>query len=85
MNAIGRDGLIAVEAKHGRAVLRFRSDTGIRERLAAVVAAEAECCAFLAMTLREESGALALAIEAPAGAEPVLGEIVAAFGAVSAA
>jgi hypothetical protein len=79
MSAIGRASLIGAEAEDGQAVLRFRVDA--RERVAAVVAAEAECCPFLTMTLREERGALALRIEAPAGAEPVLEGIVAAFGA----
>lgn len=81
MGAIGRASLIGAEAEDGRAVLGFRVEAGTRERLAAIVAAEAECCPFLTMTLREEPGALVLAIEAPAGGESVVRDIVAAFGA----
>jgi hypothetical protein len=80
MSAIGRASLIGAEAVDGQAVLRFRVDA--RERVAAIVAAEAECCPFLTMSLHEEPGALVLGIEAPAGAEPVLEGIVAAFGGV---
>jgi hypothetical protein len=79
MAAIGRASLIGAEAEDGRAVLRFRVDA--RDRVAAVVAAEAECCPFLTMRLREEPGALVLGIEAPASAEPVLEGILAAFRA----
>ncbi len=85
MNAIGRAGLIAAEAEGRRALLRFRADEDTRRQLDAIVAAEAECCAFLTMRVREESGALILAIDAPAGAEPVLQGIVDAFGSLSAA
>lgn len=77
MSAIGRAGLLAAEIDGGRAVLRFRAEA--RGRLAAVVAAEAECCAFLRMELSEESGAIRLTMDAPAGAEPVLSDLVAAF------
>ncbi len=46
----------------------------------AIVVAEAQCCAFLRMDLIDEDGTLVLTIEAPEGAEPVLGDLVAAFG-----
>jgi hypothetical protein len=78
MGAIGGASLIGAEALDGRAVLRFRADA--REKVAAIVAAEAECCPFLTMTLRDEPGAVMLEIEAPAGAEPVVQGIAAAFG-----
>jgi hypothetical protein len=45
----------------------------------AVVAAEARCCAFLTMEVREEHDAVVLTIVAPEGAEPVLSELVDAF------
>jgi hypothetical protein len=78
--AIGRAGLLGVEATEARAVLHFRADADTRARLAAIVAAEAECCPFLAISLDDGRGALALTIEAPPGAEPVLRDLVAAFG-----
>ena len=77
MGAVGRTGLLAVERAGARAVLRFRP--AARDEVAAIVAAEAECCAFLTMELREERGAVVLTIEAPADAEPVLADLISAF------
>jgi hypothetical protein len=45
------------------------------------VAAEASCCAFLAMGVADEADAVALTIEAPEDAEPVLAELVEGFTA----
>jgi hypothetical protein len=79
MSALGRSSLI--EAEHGvrHAVLHFRDGNENADRLAAIVAAEAECCAFLSMDVREEPGGLQLRIEAPEGAEPTLEDMVKAF------
>lgn len=78
MAAIGRTDLLAADVDGRRAVLSFRP--AARERLAAIVAAEAECCPFLDMRLDSGTHAVAtLAIEAPAGAEPVVQDLVAAF------
>ena len=80
MAAIGRSGLLAVEIEDARAVLHFRAGEEMRERLEGIVAAESQCCAFLRMGLYDEPDAVVLAIEAPEGAEPVLDELIAAFG-----
>jgi hypothetical protein len=77
--AVGRDGLLDADVSQRVAVLRFRAD--VRARLEAVVAAEAECCAFLAMSLRDGGEAVELRIEAPEGAEAVLRDLAATFGA----
>lgn len=61
--------------------LRFRNDRETRTRLEALVAAEAACCPFLDLTVREEPGALVLEISAPDGAEPVVEELTSALGA----
>ena len=79
MRAVGRAALVGVERSATRAVLRFRPDPRTRGRLAAIVAAEAECCAFLDMTLREGRDDVALTIDAPPDAAPILGDLVAAF------
>jgi hypothetical protein len=71
--------LLSVERAPLHATLRFRAEGDTHKRLAAIVAAEAECCAFLDMTLREEREAVELAITVPPGAEPVLDSLVAAF------
>jgi hypothetical protein len=80
IGAVGRAALLGVERTAGGAVLRFRPGTDTAERLAAIIAAEARCCAFLDMTLRDAGDALVLAIEAPADARPVLDDLVVAFG-----
>jgi hypothetical protein len=77
ISAIGETSLLGAEIDGGRAVLRFRA--GAREQLAAIVAAESECCAFLTMKLDHGPPGVRLAIDAPAGAEPVLQDLVAAF------
>jgi hypothetical protein len=77
MSAVGQTSLLAAEIDGGRAVLRFRPAAG--ERLAAIVAAEAECCAFLSMKLDDAGDSVRLTIEAPVGAESVLHDLVAAF------
>jgi len=79
MRDIGRVALLGVDRRRGLAVLRFRPDADRRRRLAAIVAAEADCCAFLEMTLGEDGDAVALSISAPVGAEPVLDDLIAAF------
>ena len=76
MNRLGRDALLSVD---GAGTLRFRADTETRARLEAIAAAEAECCPFLDMDLREEDGALVLEIRAPHEAEPVVADLVSAF------
>jgi hypothetical protein len=77
ISAVGEAGLLAVEADTASATLRFRPE--VRERVQAIVAAEAECCPFFSLDLAEEPGSVRLTIAAPAGAEPVLHDLVAAF------
>ena len=76
---LGRDALLDSEVAGLRAELRFSHGPGIPLRLARIVAAESECCAFLTMDIREEGNALVLAIAAPEGAELVLEEFVDGF------
>lgn len=80
ISAFGRAApLLSVETAPAHTTLRFRAEGDTHERLAAIVAAESECCAFLDMTLRVGPQAVELAIAAPPGAEPVLDSLVAAF------
>jgi MerR family copper efflux transcriptional regulator len=76
MRRLGQDALLSAD---GEGTLRFRGDTETRARLEAIVAAEAECCPFLDMRLREEAGALVLEIRAAQEAAPVVAELVGAF------
>jgi hypothetical protein len=84
-HAVLRFGPAAGTREAAHAVLRFRPAAGTRERLAAFVAAESRCCAFLRMQLRDDADALVLTIDGPAGSEPVVGELVAAFTAAQGA
>jgi hypothetical protein len=52
---------------------------GIRDRVEAIVQAEAQCCAFLNMEVRDEPDLVVLHIAAPSDADLVLGELVDAF------
>ncbi len=80
MAELGRSSLLTVETGERRAVLRFRPGAETAERLASIVAAEEECCAFMTMNLVRGPDAVQLTIGAPPGAEPVLAEMVRAFG-----
>jgi hypothetical protein len=76
---LGRDALVDVEPGETHATLRFAAGAGVRERVTSVVAAESACCAFLAMQLRDEPGAIVLDISGPEGTELVVRELVDAF------
>jgi hypothetical protein len=80
MAELGRDALVGAAIDGGRAELRFKGDSSVRARVERFVAAEGECCAFLTMRVAEAPGEVRLTIDAPEGAEPVLEELVAAFG-----
>ena len=78
LRTLGRDGLVSVAEAPGRAVLRFRPDAEIRQRVEAAAAAEAECCAFLDFEVAHDGEATTLTISAPNGGD----EVVAEFAAV---
>jgi SnoaL-like domain len=62
--------------------LRFPADGVTRDRLEAIVAAEAHCCPFLVIELDERGGELALSIGASSDeAEPIAAELRGAFRA----
>ena len=76
MRALGEDALIAAEPD---GVVRFRATPDTRRRLERIVAAEAECCAFLDLRIAEAGGELRLVVSGPAEAEPVVDGLVRAF------
>jgi hypothetical protein len=78
MAVIARD-LVSAGQHAARAILRFRPRADTRERVAAFVAAESRCCSFLRMELRDDPDALTLIVGGPAGSEPVVRELLAAF------
>ena len=80
MSEVGRDALHDVRSTPGKAVLRFAADAETRERLEAIVDAEARCCAFLDFSLLEDADEIIVTISAPEGADLVLEDLVSAFG-----
>ena len=80
--AVGTDSLIAREVRDGRHLLRFRGDSDTRRQLEEIVAAEAQCCAFLDLSLSDEDGELLFSIVAPNDAQAVADGLAAAFGSV---
>ncbi len=81
---IGEESLIDRATEDGRQVLRFRSDAGTRKRLGEIVAAEAECCSFLDLSLEERGRELILSVAAPQNGQAVADELAAAFAGASA-
>jgi hypothetical protein len=79
MAELGRDALLDATVDGRRAELRFAGRPGVRERVERFVAAEGECCAFLAMRVEQAPDQVRVTIDAPDGAELVLEELVAAF------
>jgi len=76
---IGKESLAGRETEEGRHLLRFRSDAETRRRLEAILAAEAECCSFLDLTLEESGRELILSIASPEDGQTVADELAAAF------
>lgn len=76
---IGAKSLRGREADGKRHLLRFRSDAETRRQLEAIVAAEAECCSFLDLTLEEDGSELVLTVAAPEDGQAVADELAAAF------
>jgi hypothetical protein len=75
---LGRSLISVSQPESGPVTLRFTADQETRDRLGRIVAAEAECCPSLDMTVREGE-TLELTIDGPGDAEPVIAGIVAAI------
>lgn len=80
MTRLGAESLLEVRRSGVGAELVFAEDGKVRQRLDAIVAAEAQCCAFLRMQVTEGDGVITLGVKAPDGAEIAVSEIVDAFG-----
>jgi hypothetical protein len=61
----------------GGARLHFAADAETEQELRQLVAAEAQCCAFLRMDVRRTDDTLILEITGPAEAESIIGELFA--------
>lgn len=81
IGSIGSDALVGHEVQGGKHVLHFRSNPHIRRRLDEIVAAEAECCAFLDLDLSQRGDELLLSIGAPEAGQPTADALAGAFSA----
>jgi MerR family copper efflux transcriptional regulator len=79
MADLGHAALVGTRHDGAHAELRFAAAAGVHERVAAIVAAESHCCAFLEMRVTDEPDTVVLTIDAPEGAELVLQELLDAF------
>lgn len=78
---IGAASLIDQRKEGERHLLRFRSDPLTRERLEGIIAAEAECCAFLDLSLEQDGEDLVLAVAAPESGQHTADAFAMAFAA----
>ena len=76
---LGAESLIERKAEGDHHLLRFRNDAGTQQRLEAIIAAEAQCCSFLDLSLTRDGEVLVLSIVAPASAELVATQLANAF------
>jgi hypothetical protein len=82
LRALGRAALVSIDCGERHATLRFRPGPEVRERVDAIVAAEAECCAFLDFTVSSgEEDTTTVVIEAPEGGEAMARELAYLFAA----
>jgi hypothetical protein len=79
VSEVGASSLIDIE-EHGReTVLRFRSSTEARDKLEMIVSQEAECCAFLDLSLVTSGEELVLTLVAPEEARPIVDDLIGSF------
>jgi hypothetical protein len=83
IQSLGSHALIEADGTPGHRLLRFRRSEEISTRLAGIVEAEAQCCAFLNLTIDEAPDSLSLTISGPEGSEAVVDELARAFAAQS--
>jgi hypothetical protein len=82
--ALGRRSLLSLRGREELpAVLSFRGDPETRAELERIVAAEAECCAFLDLRISGDNP-VQLSIDAPPDAAAIVQELVDAFASESA-
>jgi hypothetical protein len=80
--AIARAGglsLVKVEERPRQTVLHFRYSTKTRDELQTIVAQEADCCAFLDLSLETSDEELVLTLTAPEEARLIVDDLVRSF------
>src|SRR5688572_20921513 len=78
VDAIARDALRSRRPISGGARMTFDDGPGVRGRLERFIAAEAECCPFLTMTLRPDRDSLVLDVTGSPAAAPMIEALFAA-------
>jgi hypothetical protein len=81
---VGASSLLSRTMHDESHLLRFRPDPGTRRQLESIIAAEAECCAFLDLSLGEDEGELVLSIAAPKVAQALADGFADAFSGTGA-
>jgi hypothetical protein len=74
---IARDALRSRRPIEHGSLLTFAADADTERQLRDIVAAEAQCCAFLRMDLRRAGEALELEVTGPDEARPIIEELFA--------
>jgi hypothetical protein len=74
---IAKDALRSRQSIENGALLSFTADADTERRLREIVAAEAQCCAFLHMDLRRAGDELELEVTGPEDARPIIEELFA--------
>jgi hypothetical protein len=75
----GAEGLLSKRTEGDRRLLRFRDTEAMRRQLEEIVSAEAKCCSFLDLSLKEDGNELVLSIAAPQNAREIADELAEAF------
>lgn len=79
INEIGARSLTSRTVEGNRNLLRFRRSRKTRRQLEAIVAAEAHCCSFLDLSLRDEGEDIVLSISAPSHAKEIGDQLADSF------
>ena len=80
IEALAADGLLERTPTPGGVRIHLRDAPDIERRARELIAAEADCCAFLTFTLRRDQGALVLDVAGPPEARPVIDLFLAGAG-----
>jgi hypothetical protein len=73
---VGASSLINVDERLAETVMRFRFSSESRDKLQTIVSKEAECCAFLDLSLTTSNDELVLRLVAPDEARPIVDDLV---------
>jgi hypothetical protein len=76
IDTLSCDALVAVESIAGGVCARFRDDPGIEQRVRERAAAEAQCCAFLTLSVYRDGRAVVLEMTGSPEAQPAIRQML---------